>query len=96
MRFLSDIGIAAVRFPSRCRRPHSAFRPVVGRHVLLRLAVLGLQGGFRHRRFPVPDLSGGIAVAGGKYTVTPMSNLGNGVSVIAVINDVCNLFLVFS
>lgn len=45
---------------------------------------------------PVPDLSGGIAVAGGKYTVTPMSNLGNGVSVIAVINDVCNLFLVFS
>ena len=85
-----------MRFPSLCRRPHSAFQPVVGRYVLLRLAVLGLQGGFRHRRFPVPDLSGGIAVSGGKYTVTPMSNLGSGVSVIAVINDVCNLFLVFS
>ena len=85
-----------MRFPSRCRRPHSAFQPVVGRYVLLRLAVLGLQGGFRHRRFPVPDLSGGLAVAGGNYPVPPKSNLGNGVSVIAVINDVCNLFLVFS
>ena len=46
--------------------------------------------------FCVLQFWGGIAVAGGKYTVTPMSNLGNGVSVIAVINDVCNLFLVFS
>ena len=72
------------------------FSPLLAAMFFCVLQFWGLQGGFRHRRFPVPDLSGGIAVAGGKYTVTPMSNLGNGVSVIAVINDVCNLFLVFS